>query len=314
MRVVCVPLGSGSAGRRTNSQPASSKSSTSKQSAVSTWAPPAASAAPPAPPVGSGTVMRSSPPEHTSTSIKQGLPVPILLDLGRPNTLGISNAGTSRNVATSAGIRLWMRRVGARRGGRGGRRRAQVEGGAEEDVDVGGEPLERGEGRPRRAPPKRYQPDAADARQIQPGSAWQAVLTDAAAGGDVLALQETLQVADLEVHDGDALQRARGQRAARRAHRAAAAPQARAAVTSLEEQITVGGEKSSSGDDEPKDEALADLPPGGLTTSHINEKPCDALKNRRWLSIVLRKIPKVGGAEEISPRALEVLKPALYKD
>ncbi|KAI8431637.1 hypothetical protein MSG28_016116 [Choristoneura fumiferana] len=38
-------------------------------------------------------------------------------------------------------------------------------------------------------------------------------------------------------------------------------------ATSLEEQITVGGEKSSSGDHEPEDEALAGLPPGGLTTS-----------------------------------------------
>ncbi|KAI8441516.1 hypothetical protein MSG28_015104 [Choristoneura fumiferana] len=37
-------------------------------------------------------------------------------------------------------------------------------------------------------------------------------------------------------------------------------------ATSLEEQITVGGEKSSSGDHEPEDEALAGLPPGGLTS------------------------------------------------
>lgn len=63
--------------------------------------------------------------------------------------------------------------------------------------------------------------------------AGRALLTDAAAGGDVLALQEALQVADLEVQDGEALQRARGQRAAGRAHGAAAAPQARAAVEAL---------------------------------------------------------------------------------
>ncbi|KAI8425855.1 hypothetical protein MSG28_011619 [Choristoneura fumiferana] len=49
-------------------------------------------------------------------------------------------------------------------------------------------------------------------------------------------------------------------------------------ATSLEEQITVGGEKSSSGDHEAEDEALAVLPPGGLTTPRGDV----ALAARQW--------------------------------
>ncbi|KAI8427042.1 hypothetical protein MSG28_014683 [Choristoneura fumiferana] len=52
-------------------------------------------------------------------------------------------------------------------------------------------------------------------------------------------------------------------------------------ATSLEEQITVGGEKSSSGDHEPEDEALAGLPPGGLTTSHYSCQPSSWRKPSR---------------------------------
>lgn len=59
------------------------------------------------------------------------------------------------------------------------------------------------------------------------------MLTDAAAGGDVLALQEALQVAHLQVGNGVSVQRPRGKRSARRAHGAATAPQAAAAVVPL---------------------------------------------------------------------------------
>lgn len=58
-------------------------------------------------------------------------------------------------------------------------------------------------------------------------------LTDTSSGGDVLALQEALQVPHLEMRDGEPQQRARAQQAAGRAHGAAAAPQAAAAVVAL---------------------------------------------------------------------------------
>lgn len=57
--------------------------------------------------------------------------------------------------------------------------------------------------------------------------------TDAAPGGDVLSLQEALQVAHLQVCNGLPRQGPCGQHPARRAHVAAAAPEATAAVKPL---------------------------------------------------------------------------------
>ncbi|KAI8440915.1 hypothetical protein MSG28_009213 [Choristoneura fumiferana] len=62
-----------------------------------------------------------------------------------------------------------------------------------------------------------------------------------------------------------------------------------ASATSLEEQITVGGEKSSSGDHEPEDEALAGLPPGGLTTSQSTAHN-DSIKPKHGLVTLSRAI------------------------
>lgn len=58
-------------------------------------------------------------------------------------------------------------------------------------------------------------------------------LTDTAPCGDVLALQEALQIAHLQGGDAVARQRPRGEHPARRTHGAAAAPQAAAAVVAL---------------------------------------------------------------------------------
>lgn len=57
--------------------------------------------------------------------------------------------------------------------------------------------------------------------------------TDASPGGDVLSLQEALQVAHFEVCDGLPGERASGQHPARCAHGTTAAPQAAAAVVAL---------------------------------------------------------------------------------
>lgn len=56
------------------------------------------------------------------------------------------------------------------------------------------------------------------------------VLTDTSSRGDVLSLQEALQITDLEVRDRAPRQRPGGQHAARRTHGTTTSPQAPAAV------------------------------------------------------------------------------------